>query len=183
MENYRYIKKTLEKLPQTPLLARIQRLGKASEQRQKQLSTHRPTSLAALTEREYEIVKLMASRLRNREIAEKLFLSEGSVKQYINQIYSKLQIEGDTHSKRKQLFQLLEEKPNFWLIAFCLLSSYNNSYGGIFYLLFLKKGGYPRGRTVIDSAKKEEYYDKTNIQQPACAGYGGRAAADDSMGG
>lgn len=103
-------KKRLEKLPQTPLLARIQRLGKASEQRQKQLSTHRPASLAALTEREYEIVKLMASRLRNREIAEKLFLSEGSVKQYINQIYSKLQIEGDTHSKRKQLFQLLEEK-------------------------------------------------------------------------
>ncbi len=110
VENYRYIKKTLEKLPQTPLLARIQRLGKASEQWQKQLSTHRPASLVALTEREYEIVKLMASRLRNREIAEKLFLSEGSVKQYINQIYSKLQIEGDTHSKRKQLFQLLEEK-------------------------------------------------------------------------
>ena len=110
VENYRYIKKTLEKLPQTPLIARIQRLGKASEQRQKQLSTHRPASLVALTEREYEIVKLMASRLRNREIAEKLFLSEGSVKQYINQIYSKLQIEGDTHSKRKQLFQLLEEK-------------------------------------------------------------------------
>ena len=110
VENYRYIKKPLETLPQPPLLARIQRLGKASEQRQKQLSTHRPASLAALTEREYEIVKLMASRLRNREIAEKLFLSEGSVKQYINQIYSKLQIEGDTHSKRKQLFQLLEEK-------------------------------------------------------------------------
>lgn len=110
VENYRYIKKTLEKLPQTPLIARIQRLGKASEQRQKQLSTHRPASLVALTEREYEIVKLMASRLRNREIAEKLFLSEGSVKQYINQIYSKLQIEGDAHSKRKQLFQLLEEK-------------------------------------------------------------------------
>ena len=35
-----------------------------------QLSTHRPASLATLTEREYEIVKLMASRLRNREIAE-----------------------------------------------------------------------------------------------------------------
>lgn len=56
VENYRYIKKTLEKLPQTPLIARIQRLGKASEQRQKQLSAHRPASLVALTEREYEIV-------------------------------------------------------------------------------------------------------------------------------
>ena len=109
-ENYRYIQEVLEKLPQTPFLARIQQLGRASEERQKQLLAHRPASLAALTEREYEIVELMARRLRNREIAEKLFLSEGSVKQYINQIYSKLQIEGDTHGKRKQLFQLLEEK-------------------------------------------------------------------------
>ena len=110
VENYRYIQEVLEKLPQTPFLARIQQLGRASEERQKQLLAHRPASLAALTEREYEIVELMARRLRNREIAEKLFLSEGSVKQYINQIYSKLQIEGDTHGKRKQLFQLLEEK-------------------------------------------------------------------------
>ena len=30
----------------------------------------------ALTEREYEIVRLMAQRLNNREIAEKLYLSE-----------------------------------------------------------------------------------------------------------
>ena len=52
----------------------------------------------------------MKERLSNRKITERLFLSEGSIKQYINQIYSKLQIEGDTHSKRKQLFQLLEEK-------------------------------------------------------------------------
>ena len=58
---------------------------------------------------------------------------------------------------------------------------YNNSTVD-FLFTFLKKGGYPRGRTVIDSAKKEEYYDKTNIQQPARAGYGGRTAADDSMG-
>lgn len=109
-ENYRYIKKPLGRLPQTPFIKRIQALGEASAQRQKHLSAHRPTALAALTEREYEIVGLMANRLRNREIAEKLFLSEGSVKQYINQIYSKLQIEGDTHSKRKRLFALLEEK-------------------------------------------------------------------------
>lgn len=107
-ENYRYLKKPLGNLPQTPFIQRIQACGEASAQRQRQLLAHRPPALAALTEREYEIVKLMASRLRNREIAEKLFLSEGSVKQYINQIYSKLQIEGDTHSKRKQLFALLE---------------------------------------------------------------------------
>ena len=70
----------------------------------------RPTALAALTEREYEIVRLMSQRLTNRELAEKLFLSEGSVKQYINQIYSKLHIEGDARSKRKRLLELLSPK-------------------------------------------------------------------------
>lgn len=45
--------------------------------------------------------------MSNREIAERLFLSEGSVKQYINQIYAKLHIEGDTRTKRKQLAALL----------------------------------------------------------------------------
>ena len=58
----------------------------------------------------FEIVELMAQRLSNREIAEKLYLSEGSVKQYVNQIYSKLHIEGDTRTKRAQLAALLHEK-------------------------------------------------------------------------
>ena len=36
----------------------------------------------------------MKERLSNRKIAERLFLSEGSIKQYINQIYSNLNIDG-----------------------------------------------------------------------------------------
>ena len=52
----------------------------------------------------------MSQHLTNRELAEKLFLSEGSVKQYINQIYSKLHIEGDARSKRKRLLELLSPK-------------------------------------------------------------------------
>ena len=44
--------------------------------------------------KEYEILGLMKERLSNREIAKRLFLSEGSIKQYINQIYSKLNIAG-----------------------------------------------------------------------------------------
>ena len=44
--------------------------------------------------KEYEILGLMKERLSNREIAKRLFLSEGSIKQYINQIYSKLNIDG-----------------------------------------------------------------------------------------
>ena len=70
----------------------------------------RPAVLAPLTEREWEIVGLLAERLSNREIAEKLFLSEGSIKQYINQIYSKLHIEGDTRTKRKKLSDLFSQK-------------------------------------------------------------------------
>ena len=62
-----------------------------------------------LTEREYEIVGFMSERLSNREIAEKLFLTEGSVKQYIKQIYSKLGIQGDTRTKRKQLSELMQQ--------------------------------------------------------------------------
>lgn len=52
----------------------------------------------------------MEQRLSNREIAERLFLSEGSVKQYVKQIYSKLHIEGDTRTKRRQLSGLLAAK-------------------------------------------------------------------------
>ena len=70
----------------------------------------RPAAFDVLTPREFEIVELMAQRLSNREIAEQLYLSEGSVKQYVNQIYSKLHIEGDTRTKRAQLARLLREK-------------------------------------------------------------------------
>lgn len=89
------------------LAPRIVELGEAAEQRMR--SAERPAILAALTEREYEIVLLMAKRLTNREIAEKLFLSEGSTKQYVNQIYAKLHIEGDTRTKRRQLAALLSQ--------------------------------------------------------------------------
>ena len=90
-------------------IRRIVQLGEKFELRQRHLCEQavRPTAFAVLNEREYEIVGLMAERLSNREIAEKLFLSEGSIKQYINQIYSKLHIDGDTRTKRQQLLSLL----------------------------------------------------------------------------
>ena len=42
-------------------------------------------------------------------IAEKLFLSEGSVKQYVKTIYDKLHIEGDTRTKRRRLAALMQK--------------------------------------------------------------------------
>lgn len=64
-----------------------------------------PAALSGLTAREREIARLTAAHLSNREIADKLFLSEGTVKQYMNQIYSKLMIDGDPRTRRKQLIE------------------------------------------------------------------------------
>jgi DNA-binding NarL/FixJ family response regulator len=44
----------------------------------------------SLTEREREVLRLMASGINNREIADALLLSEGTVKNHISSIFSKL---------------------------------------------------------------------------------------------
>ena len=108
LENYDYIRPLLARETQSPLAAQIMALGEAAKARN--TASARPAAFDALTTREYEIVELMGQRLSNREIAERLYLSEGSVKQYVNQIYSKLHIEGDTRTKRTQLAALLRQK-------------------------------------------------------------------------
>ena len=89
-------------------VCRIIRFGNDFSQRTARLcgKEDRPAALKCLTEREYSLARLISERLTNREIAEKLFLTEGSVKQYINQLYSKLGIDGDTRTKRKRLAEL-----------------------------------------------------------------------------
>jgi DNA-binding NarL/FixJ family response regulator len=47
-----------------------------------------------LTPRELEIVRMVASGLRNRAIAEKLFISEGTVKIHLHNIYQKIAVDG-----------------------------------------------------------------------------------------
>ena len=105
VENYDALASLLAEQKDCPLTARIEALGQAA--RRRLAVENRPPELAELTEREYGIVCLMGQRLSNREIAERLFLSEGSVKQYVNQIYSKLHIDGDTRTKRTRLTELL----------------------------------------------------------------------------
>jgi len=106
VENYDNLKSILARQIRSDLIVKIIELGEAASARK--AAKTRPVAFDALTQREFEIVRLMAQRLSNREIAERLFLSEGSVKQYVNRIYSKLQIGGDTRTKRKQLLELLQ---------------------------------------------------------------------------
>jgi DNA-binding NarL/FixJ family response regulator len=46
------------------------------------------------TEREIQVLEELAKGMTNREIARKLFLTEGTVKNYISNIYSKLDVTG-----------------------------------------------------------------------------------------
>ena len=101
VENYDRLQSILALEIKSDLIVKIIELGEAAKARK--TANTRPGSFHTLTQREYEIVLLMAEHLTNREIAERLFLSEGSVKQYVNQIYAKLHIEGDPRTKRKQL--------------------------------------------------------------------------------
>ena len=108
VENYDYLKPMLAQKIQSDFIVKIIELGESA--RSRKAETARPAVFDVLTQRELEIVDLMTQRLSNREIAERLFLSEGSVKQYVNQIYSKLHIEGETRTKRKQLAELILQK-------------------------------------------------------------------------
>jgi DNA-binding NarL/FixJ family response regulator len=54
-----------------------------------------------LSAREIEVLHKLASGLRNQDIAEALFLSEGTVKNYISTIYSKLNVRGRREAARK----------------------------------------------------------------------------------
>ncbi|RUL54659.1 response regulator transcription factor [Lysinibacillus antri] len=58
-----------------------------------------------LTEREKEVLEQLSNGATNREIARKLFLTEGTVKNYISSIYSKLEVTG----RHKAVFKAKEE--------------------------------------------------------------------------
>ena len=57
-----------------------------------------PPELAQLTARELEVLRLIASGLNNREIAEALFLSENTIKNYVTNILSRLQLRDRTQA-------------------------------------------------------------------------------------
>ena len=66
--------------------------------------------LDPLTERELEVLRLIAAGLSNREIADRLVLALSTVKSYVNTIYSKLQVQSRTQAvARARALHLLSE--------------------------------------------------------------------------
>ena len=55
-------------------------------------------SISQLSEREREVLRCLATGLNNTEIAQSLFLSEGTVKNYVSAIFSKLNVTDRTHA-------------------------------------------------------------------------------------
>jgi two-component system NarL family response regulator len=59
-----------------------------------------------LTEREMEVLRLVARGLNNRDIAKELFISENTVKNHVRNILEKLQI----HSRMEAVMIAVREK-------------------------------------------------------------------------
>ncbi|HUV47736.1 MAG: response regulator transcription factor [Actinomycetes bacterium] len=82
------------------LLTEFALMAKRSNERSQQVPTPR------LTERELEVLKLVARGLNNRDIAKELFISENTVKNHIRNILEKLQL----HSRMEAVVYAVREK-------------------------------------------------------------------------
>ncbi|MCA9874205.1 MAG: response regulator transcription factor, partial [Anaerolineales bacterium] len=60
--------------------------------------TASPALLDPLTERELDILSLIAQGQSNRQIADALFISVGTVKGHVNHIFSKLDVQNRTQA-------------------------------------------------------------------------------------
>ena len=63
----------------------------------------RDNPLAQLTEREQEVLAVVAEELSNRAIAERLFVTERTVEAHVKQIFLKLGLDTNADSNRRVL--------------------------------------------------------------------------------
>jgi DNA-binding NarL/FixJ family response regulator len=63
-----------------------------------EIETEPPAELLALTDREREVLKLMAEGSSNREIAEVLFLSEGTIRNHVSNVLMRLNVRDRTQA-------------------------------------------------------------------------------------
>lgn len=76
-----------------------------------QIITHFNSKNICLTERETSILKLIMEGLSNRKIAEKIFISEGTVKNYASEIYRKFNVKN-----RSELLDCIEQIHKYSII-------------------------------------------------------------------
>ena len=107
-ENWPRIQRCLSACAGSDFLAKVRVIAEQMEDtRRRMLSTSRGEVFKELNETEFRMCQLAAEGKRNREIAKELFLTEGSVKQYFNRIYTKLDLPGNAREKRRKITELL----------------------------------------------------------------------------
>lgn len=70
----------------------ISHIAGSSSIQPRQAHQNDDVSSSDLTDREKEVLRLVGNGMTNSEISKKLFISEGTVKNYISNLYSKLQV-------------------------------------------------------------------------------------------
>ena len=73
-------------------------LAKVMSRAAEQLATRLPPQLNELTPRELEVLKLIAKGANNREIAQALYISEGTVKNHVTNLLNRLNLRDRTQA-------------------------------------------------------------------------------------
>jgi len=74
---------------------------KIQQKKSTTLETYKVNAIDMLTKKEVNLLQLVAEGYQNKEIADKLFLADGTIKTYLYRIYNKLNVNNRTGALRK----------------------------------------------------------------------------------